>query len=428
MSLFKMSRSSTVATRCAAAAAMAAALAWSSEAAAQQAAVTRLTASEAIHLALLHNPDSRSADQDVASARGAVTQARVLPNPSIFISALGYDVSPFQGPIPNQYGVTWTIPIGGKRAASIAAARAGVGAAEASRVATRRQLALNVETVFVNVLLDRSLYDFARQDQQTFRQSVSINELRYKDGKISFGDVLKLRIQARQVDDTVRQAYQQLVNDRAELARLVGSTALAPTFQVVGSLAPPSMPRDLSIQAVAQSALRHRADYRALRAQLDAARASLRLARRQPIPDLGVLADYNYVPGTPGTYDLQLTASVPLFDRNQGNIQQAQASYQKARLAIDGLRNQLMANATRAVEEWRIAEQRVLAYSDDFVKTAKQSLDISRHSYEEGRGTLLEYLDAESSYRDVERAYRSAQAEAVLAAANIKYVSGEDFP
>jgi outer membrane protein, heavy metal efflux system len=428
MVMFSLVRSSRAAIRRVATTTLfGATLAWAGGAAAQTT-VTRLTASEAIHLALLHNPDSRSADQDVASARGAVTQAGVLPNPSIFISALGYNVSPFQGPIPNQYGVTWTIPIGGKRAASIAAARAGVGAAEATRVATRRQLALSVETAFVNVLLDRSLYEFARQDQQTFRQSVAINELRYKDGKISFGDVLKLRIQARQVDDTVRQAYQQLVNDRAELARLVGSNALAPSFQVVGSLAPPPVPRDLSIQTVAESALRHRADYHALRAQLDAARASLRLARRQPIPDLGVLADYNYVPGTPGTYDLQLTASVPLFDRNQGNVQQAEASYQKARLAIDGLRNQLTSDATRAVEEWRTAEQRVLAYSDDFVKTAKDSLDISRHSYEEGRGTLLDYLDAESSYRDVERAYRSAQAEAVLAAASIRFVSGEDLP
>lgn len=404
------------------------ALCWSSVAAAQQKAVTRLTAQQAIRLALLHNPDSRSADQDVVAARGAVTQAKVLPNPSIFISALGYDVSPFQGPIPNQYGVTWTIPIGGKRAASIAAARADVGAAQASRVSTRRQLALAVETQFVRVLLDRSLLAFARENQQTFQQSVTINELRYKDGKISFGDVLKLRIQARQVDDTVRQAYQQLVNDRAELARLVGSSALAPDFQVVGSLQPPAMPRDLSTRAVAESALRRRPDYRALRAELDAARASLTLARRQPIPDLGVLADYNYVPGTPGTYDLQLTASVPLFDRNQGNVKQAEAEYQKARLAIEGLRNQLMSDATRAVQDWRTAEQRVIAYSNDFVKTAKDSLDISRHSYEEGRGTLLDYLDAESSYRDVERAYRSAQAEAVLAAANIKFVSGEDLP
>jgi cobalt-zinc-cadmium efflux system outer membrane protein len=393
-----------------------------------QGSVKRLTASQAIHLALAHNPDSRAAQQDVSAARGAVEQARVLPNPDIFVGAMGTEISPAQAPIPNQFGIAWTLPLGGKRAAGIASAKAGVSAARASRLATRRQLALSVETAFVTVLLDQSLLDFAREDQQTFRQSVQINELRYKDGKISYGEVLKLRIQARQVDDAVREAKQNLVNDRQELARLVGDGVLAPGYRVFGSLQPPKMPRDLAVSSIVRRALVNRADYQALRAEQDASRSSLSQARRQPIPDVGVLADYNYVPGSAGNYDLQLTATVPLFDRNQGNIRQARADYAKSGLALEAMRAQIRADAARAVQAWRTVAARLRAYNDDFVKSAKESLDISRHSYEEGRGTLLDFLDAESSYRDVQRAYRTAEANAVLAAANIKFVSGEDLP
>ncbi len=402
-------------------------LAWSGAASAAPR-IKQLSAPVAIRLALANNPDARSVDQDVVSAQGAVQQARVLPNPAIFVSALGTEIRPATAPIPNQFGVTWTIPIGGKRSAAIASARADVTAARAGRIAARRQLAYSVESAFVAILLDRSLLGFAREDQQTFRQSVAINEYRYKDGKIAYGEVLKLRIQAREVDDTVRQSEQALASDRLELQRLVGSADLSPDYEVVGSLNPPPLPRDLSAETLVRRALRNRSDYRALFSQLESTRSALTLARRQPIPDLDVLADYNTEPGGAGNYDLQLGMAIPLFDRNQGGITQARAAYEKARLAIASTRAQIRADAARAVQEWRVSQQRLGAYSGDFVKTAKESLDISRHSYEEGRGSLLDYLDAESSYRDVQRAYLSAQAEAVLAAAAIRFVTGEAMP
>jgi cobalt-zinc-cadmium efflux system outer membrane protein len=397
-----------------------------------QGSVQRLTASMAIRLALAHNPDSRAADQDVLAARGVVQQARLWPNPALLLGSMGTGVDPAEAPIPNQFGLIWTIPLGFKRAAAVASAKAGVSASRASRVASRRQLAFAVETAFVTILLDQSLLAFAKEDQQTFQQSVQINELRYKDGKISYGDVLKLRIQARQVDDAVREANQNLVNDRLELARLVGEGVLAPNYQVVGTLTPPNVPRDFVVSAIVRRALHNRADYQALRAQQDASSSALSLARRQPIPDVGLLAEYNHVPDATGNwagnYDIQLTLSLPLFDQNQGNVKQAGAVYAKSGLALEAMRTQIRADAARAVETWQTVQSRLRDYNDEFVKQAKESLDISRHSYEEGRGTLLDFLDAESSYRDVQRAYRTAEANAVLAAANIKFVSGEDLP
>ncbi|HEY7956013.1 MAG: TolC family protein [Polyangia bacterium] len=390
--------------------------------------LAKLTASDAIRLALSRNPDSRATDEDVAAAGGALIQSKLLSNPSIFIYTLGAGISPAEAPIPNQFGVTWTIPFGGKRAAGIAIARAGVKAAESTRVAARRQLALSVETRFVSVLLDQSILAFAEEDQAAFRQSVTLNELRYKDGKIAWVELLKLRIQERAVDDTVRQAAQALFNDRAELSRLVGVGTLDPNYAVVGELAPPPENGDFSAERVIDQALEDRADYRALAAQRDSAEAAVRLARRIPIPDVGVLADYNRTPGSAGSYDISLTAAVPIFDHNQGNLKTAIASFEKAKLALDSLRAQIRADAVRAVEEWRISRERLSSYSGALVQAAREALDINRRSYQEGRGSLLDYLSAESDNRDVQRAYRSAQAEAMLAAANLKFVSGEDLP
>ncbi|HET9993186.1 MAG TPA: TolC family protein, partial [Kofleriaceae bacterium] len=263
-----------------------ASIAWAGPASAP---LATISLPDAIRIARERNPASLSAEEDVSAARGALVQSRALPNPSLFVYRIGENLSPADSPVPNQFGVSWTIPLGGKRGAGIAAANADVAAAEGTRGAFRHQLALDVETTFIAVLLDQSLLDFAKQDQLGLHQAMELDELRNKDGKIAYSDVLKLRIQARGTDDTVRQDELSLANDRAELARLLGEGVLAPDFQVAGTLAPPPPPPALTADELLQRALANRADYRALAASERSADSSLSQARRQPIPDLGVL-------------------------------------------------------------------------------------------------------------------------------------------
>jgi len=384
---------------------------------------------DAIRIARDHNPASLSSDEDVHSARGALVQSRALPNPSVFVYRMGENLSPLDSPAPNQFGVTWTIPLGGKRGAGIAAADAAVAAADGTRSQFRHQLALAVTTAFVTVLLDQSQLDFAKQDQAGVHEALELDEVRNKDGKIAYSDVLKLRISARTAEDTVRQDELALATDRAELARLLGEGVLAPDFQVVGTLAPPPATADkVTAEQLLARALANRSDYRALAASARSAESSLSQARRQPIPDLGVLVDYDRVPSTAGALDFSLTVAVPLFDRNRGNIMQAEATRRKAELAIATLRDQLRADAEKAARTLETSRARLAVYDKSLLSDAKESLDITRHAYEQGRGTLLDYLDAESSYRDVEREYRSAVAAAMLANAQVGFVAGEDLP
>ncbi len=405
---------------------LATSVAWAGPTAAP-AALTAISLPDAIRIARERNPDSLSAEEDVHAARGALVQSRALENPSLFVYRIGENLSPVDSPMPNQFGVSWTIPIGGKRGAGIAAANAAVAAAEGTRGAFRHQLALDVETAFIAVLLDQSLLDFAKQDQAGLHEAVQLDELRNKDGKIAYSDVLKLRIQARGADDTVRQDELALANDRADLARLLGDGVLAPDFQVVGTLAAPPPPAPLTPDELLARALANRADYRALAASERSADASLSQARRQPIPDLGVLVDYDRVAGTAGQIDFELSATIPLFDRNRGNIMQADAARRKAALAIQTAHDQLRADAEKAIRALETSRARLAVYDKELLSEAKESLDISRHAYEQGRGTLLDYLDAESSYRDVERSYRSAVADAMLADDRVRFVAGEEL-
>lgn len=386
----------------------------------------RLTLSGAVKLALRRGPDSRAADLAVESARGALLQASLLPNPSFTVATNGVEISPAAAPIPNQVSLEWPIPIGGKRGAGIDAARAGLDAAQASRRATRRQAVLAVESAFVTVLLDRAQLAFERKSRAQFRQSLALNELRYKDGKIAFGEVLKLRIEALAEDDAVREAKEALVGARADLRALIGG--IAPGFVVDGALAAPAIAAPADASALLSAALAHRSDFLALKDQEKQAAALLDQAQRQPIPDLDVALDYNTEPKGAGNYDILLSVPLPIFDRNQGNVTQAEAAYAQAKLATERLRLQIQKNARRAVAEWQTSQAQLAAYTGHLLSAAKQSLDISRRAYDLGSGSLLDYLDAESSYREVEIAYRAALARTMLAAATLRFIAGEDTP
>ncbi len=392
--------------------------------------VHKVTLPDAIRLALQHNPDYRSTGYDVKAAEGAVVQASVLPNPGLFVGAMGTAMP--GAPLPDQFGLTWTIPIGGKIAAATDAARASLASARSTEEAGKQALVVQVQTAFVSLLLAESQRDFAKEDQSGFHQTLELNELRYKDGKIAFGDLLKLRLQTVATDDEVREAQLAVENARAELAHVVGEHVIASDFEAVGELSAPVPPAKATADGLLEQALAHRPDYAALQAQEKSAQASLVLARRTPIPDLAVLGDYNRpTSGEPtdhGSYDLSLAVSLPVFDRNQGNITQADAAWEKAQLAEESLRTQIRSDLAKSLAEWRAASALVLAYQPGTLDEAKQSLEITRHAYALGTGSLLDFLDAESSYRATQSAYRAALARTALAADNVRLITGEVQP
>lgn len=391
-----------------------------------RAAERTLTLPQAIELALQHNTDARSADADVTSAHGAWVQSSALPNPNLFVSSLATQVNPATWPQPNQFGFTWTIPIGGKRGAGIAAAKAGLSAAQATKSSVVQQLELNVAQAFVTLQLNQSLLDFARQDQAAFRQTLALDEIRYKDGQIAYGELLKLRLQALTTDDAVRSAETAEVQARADLAQLLGlrqgDTDLAPS----GELAPvPGM--ELTPEQLVSKALEQRPDVKAADAQTESAKQSVTQQRRQPIPDLGILADYNHASGTPDSFDVGLSVTIPLFDRNGGNVEQARAAFSKAQIAREALELQIRNAAVKALEELRQSQAQLTAYEAG-VKTGRESLEIARHAFHAGSGSLLDFLDAETSNRQVEVAYRNAIAREAIAAYTLRFIAGQSLP
>ena len=83
-----------------------------------------------------------------------------------------------------------------------------------------------------------------------------------------------------------------------------------------------------------------------------------------------------------------------------------------------------MTDVMNAYESARSNQDVVQLYASGYLKQAQDSRDISQYAYKGGAATLLDFLDAERSYRATELAYRQALAAYMLSLEQLRQATG----
>jgi len=84
----------------------------------------------------------------------------------------------------------------------------------------------------------------------------------------------------------------------------------------------------------------------------------------------------------------------------------------------------VLTDVMNAYEGVRTNDQIVTLYLSGYLKEAQDSRDISEYAYKRGAASLLDYLDAERSYRATELAYRQALASYLTAVEQLREAVG----
>jgi len=119
------------------------------------------------------------------------------------------------------------------------------------------------------------------------------------------------------------------------------------------------------------------------------------------------------------------TVTLPVLSRNQGTVAAAEAERTGAAARVEAARLSAQSEIAAARSRDTNARRALDAYSHDAVGLAKQNLDVVRQTYELGRGTLLDVLNEQRRYLDVERAYTDVLREAYEAREMLKTALGD---
>jgi len=147
------------------------------------------------------------------------------------------------------------------------------------------------------------------------------------------------------------------------------------------------------------------------------------LAKANGKQDLGVTGNYSHVnAGNRVTFEVNIP--LPIFDRNQGEIARTQVAVTQARQQEAAARGQVLTDVKQAYDALASSDRVAQMFRTTYLDVAQRSRDISEYSYRRGAGTLLDFLDAERSYRATQLAYRQAIATYMTAIEQLRQVVG----
>jgi len=404
----------------------------------------RVTLDEAIQLALQHNHTVLAARTTIQQSQAEEITQNLRPNPTLFAD---WDYLPLGSPShqnPTLYpagestgqylhdntegdiGLSYLIERGGKRHDRLQAQK-DITAQTRSLVADNgRGLTFQVATLFFNAQLAESTLELAERDVKSFQQTVGISEHQYKVGGLSENDYLMIKLQLLQFESDVEQAQLARVQSLSDLRQLLGYESLSADYDVVSSFE--YQPVKVNVDDLQLKALQNRPDLRAAQQGVTAANSQLELQKAISHQDVTVQGNYSHVNGI-NAATLYGSIPLPIFNRNQGEIARARFVVTQAQEQEKATNGQALTDVYDAYQGLRSNDKVVLLYISTYLDVATRSRDISEYAYRHGGASLLNFLDAERSYRATQLAYRQALASYLLALEQLREAVGvRDLP
>ena len=371
----------------------------------------RLSLDEAMGLFLKQNVDLLIAKFGIEFSKGREITASLFPNP---VTSVGAVSSPFQGRTWSSGGqivpqVQQLFELAGKRGFRIDSAQFGTQSAEAGFEDAVRQLSLAVKDAYYRTQLALRRLTLAEENRDRFSRILEINTIRFKKGFIAEVDLIRIRLQFIDFQSQVIQSIQEAESARSDLRqllRLSPATQVELTTELIYRRLDPDIAR---LRTVAMDA---RPDLRAKRLTVSQREADLDLAKAYRVPDVTVGAGYavqgSRGPDNSNQMALSLALPLPLFNRNQGGIMQAEAAVQTAEAdlikTVNQVENQVDIAYRNLVQSRRLVEAFLGGVLDD----ARSTLTIVERAYERGGATILDLLDAARTSRMVQQNYIEA--------------------
>jgi outer membrane protein, heavy metal efflux system len=390
---------------------------------------TSVSLDQAIDLALAHNHALKATRTQIQQNEAQEITANLRPNPTFgadtqfvpFFSPQDFSGTNVDQVQQFDVGLSYLFERGHKRQRRLKAAKDATAVTRAQVADAERTVAFNVGQQFISVLLAESSLQLALEDLKAFQQTVDISEEQLKAGYIGEGDYLKIKLQLLQFQTDVSSAKLAKVQALVGLRELLGYDAVPESFDVAGDLA--YQPLKVGLDDLKLRALRERPDFKAAELSVTAAESQILLAKANSKVDVTGTYNVDHVAGeTTGS----IFASFPLaiFDRNQGEIARTKYALTQSQEQQQSASDTVLGDVASAYEAVKSNDEVVQLYTSGYLKQAQDSRDISEYAYKRGAASLLDYLDAERTYRAIQLAYRQSLASYMTALEQLKEAVG----
>ena len=384
------------------------------------------TLQDLIDIAKRENPilDVLKAKED--AARSSVVTAESYLNPEI---ELGTGPSRFRTPnsSTNQrrnYGVNISQPLEfpNVRGAKKAVAESRVNYASSVTAATMINLSLQIKKAFYDVLQNEAVLKIAEGDRDALKNIREKVALRVEVGEAPRYELIKADTELVAAQRDADAALLRISESKFYLRGLV-SKSLTDSFGLVGSL-PPS---DINLNAdLLKNEITKSPKLKQIKASADIAENRLRLEEKLINPGLTLNAGVDQDPDIT-SYRFGISIPIPIWNQRQGQIGEAAAGYRELQAQYTDQELALKRDIESAFQRYLIAQQQVKTFESGLLDQAESVLKVAEAAYRYGERGILEYLDAQRTFRLVRKDYLASKYDYIVAILEIEQLLGMDI-
>lgn len=337
--------------------------------------------------AIYYSPDLRIARALLKNAEAAVITAGARPNPSFSIGP-GHSGSP-ESPLFLESSFNFPIETAGKRGYRILQATREAESARLQLAEQGWQVTARVRSALLALLIAERNLALLTQEQEIRRELVRLTEAQVNAGELPSPELTAARIDLTNTTMQAHVAEGQLQQTRVDLAAAIGvsESALEGAQLNWPELEHPPNDQAISADNIQRAAVLHRLDLQRLLADYAAAEAALRLEVAKQYPNVQLGPGYAFEEGH-NNYFLGFTVDLPILNRNQGPIAQAEAQREDLAAQFSALQLQIISQSRSALAAYKSALAQ-LAAADRLVQEQAQRERLARRSFDLGESDKL---------------------------------------
>jgi cobalt-zinc-cadmium efflux system outer membrane protein len=381
------------------------------------------------------NPTLRADALNVDEMKAEEITAFLRPNPQFSVTADGTQIAPNKG-IWTPLTGTFVVPTlsylherDHKRELRLQSAQVGTQISRSQHEDLERNLIFNLRAAFVQTLQAKAIVDLSRQELDYYDHIIDISRARFKSGDLAQIDLDRIELQRVQYESDLQAAEVTLRTSKIQLLQLLNDRTPIDQFEIQG---PFDFSNQLqSLETFREIALDNRPDLKGALQSLQQADTNHKLAIANGSTDPTFSGWYtwnssNNNPNATQTLGLNLGIPLRIFDRNQG---------EKQRTQIDIGRNQQLADATRAQVFSDVDSAYVLInsnvmllrpYKDKYLAQALRVRETVTYAWQHGGASLMDFLNAQSDYRNVQMTYLQLIGSYLTAADQLNLAAGRE--
>lgn len=368
---------------------------------------------------------------NVNIAEAGIETAKVFPDPEFSAGAFDNQQTKLKLGQGVTLGLGTTIELGGKRRARINLAKSETELNKALLLDYLRNLRADAALAYYNAIQQHELLRVQQYSYQMMKQLADADAIRYKLGAITEIDARQSKLEASNLQNSVYQNEADWKGSLVKLSAYLGKKSADTLVIPDGDFE--NLARDINYQNLISNAQTIRADAVAALNSKTVAERSLALVKANRKIDLGINgglqfngASTNEEAPTPYHRTVNAGFSVPLKFSNhyKGDLKAAQFTIKQAGVQYEQVQQQIQVEVTQAWFNYTAAQKQVQQYKNGLLTEGKKILMAKMYSYKRGETSLLEVLNAQRTYNEVQQGFYESQSNYAAALIELERAAG----